>query len=55
VGDEFYLQHAPIPIAPGNEGIEIPMPTEHKWSLWWTPNWDKNVEDINGLDATLPI
>jgi hypothetical protein len=27
VGDDFHLQHAPIPIALGNEGIEIPMPT----------------------------
>jgi hypothetical protein len=28
VGDDFHLQHAPIPMALGNEGIEIPMPTE---------------------------
>jgi hypothetical protein len=26
IGDDFHLQHVPIPMGPGNEGIEIPMP-----------------------------
>jgi hypothetical protein len=27
VGDDYYLQWAPIPVAPKNEGINVPIPT----------------------------
>jgi hypothetical protein len=42
VGDNFPLQCAPIPMAPGNEGIEIPMLTGAQVVPLVDPHWDRN-------------
>jgi hypothetical protein len=40
VRGKFYLQHTPIPMAPGNEGIEIPMPMGAQTVPMVDPQWD---------------
>jgi hypothetical protein len=42
VEDDFHLQHALIPVAPGNEGMEIPMPTGAQEVPLGRPHWDQN-------------
>jgi hypothetical protein len=45
VGDDFHLQQAPIPVVPGNEGINMPMPTGAQRVPLADPHWDQNDEE----------
>jgi hypothetical protein len=43
MGDSFHLHQAPIPPAPGNEGIEMPqIPTGAQAVPQADPHWDLN-------------
>jgi hypothetical protein len=42
VGDNFHLQHALISMAPGNEGIKIPMSVGAQAVPLVDPHWDQN-------------
>jgi hypothetical protein len=44
VGDNFHLQQAPIPVAPGNEAINVPMPMDTQAVPLADPHWDQNDE-----------
>jgi hypothetical protein len=44
VGDDFHVQQAPIPMAPGNEGINMTMPTGAQAVPMADPHWDQNDE-----------
>jgi hypothetical protein len=55
VGDDFHLQWAPIPVAPGNEGINMPMPMGAQAVPLTDPHWDQNDEGMNGVNATSSI
>jgi hypothetical protein len=44
VGDSSHLQQAPIPVAPGNKEINIPMPMGAQTVPLANPHWDQNDE-----------
>jgi hypothetical protein len=44
VGDDFHLQQTPIPMGPGNEGINMSMPTGAQAVPLSNPHWDQNDE-----------
>jgi hypothetical protein len=45
IGDDYHLQCVPIPMAPGNEGINMPMPTGAQAVPLADPHWDQNDEE----------
>jgi hypothetical protein len=46
IGDNFHLQQAPIPVAPGNEEINKPMSTGAQAVPLAGPHWDQNDEVV---------
>jgi hypothetical protein len=44
VGDNFHLQWAPKPMAPENEGINVPIPTGAQAVPLADPHWNQNGE-----------
>jgi hypothetical protein len=44
-GDNFHLQQSPIPVAPGNEGMNIPIPTGTQAVLLADPHWYQTDEE----------
>jgi hypothetical protein len=45
VRDNFHLQLAPIPKAPRNEGMNMPIPTGAQAVPLADPHWDQNSEE----------
>jgi hypothetical protein len=44
VGDNFHLQQSPIPVAPGNEEINMPIPMGAQTVPLADPHWNQNDE-----------
>jgi hypothetical protein len=45
VGDDSHLQQAPIPMAPGNEGRNMPITTGAQAVLFSDAHWKQNGEE----------
>jgi hypothetical protein len=42
VGNDYHLQWDPIPVVPGNEEINVPIPTGAKAVHLAEPHWNQN-------------
>jgi hypothetical protein len=45
VGNDYHLQRVPIPVVPGNEEINMPIPTGAQAVPLADPHWNQNDKD----------